>query len=128
MPDAPSALDLFSVGIGPSSSHTVGPCEPPGGSSSGSATAACSPDRPGRSPALRVARRHRPRPRVGSRVLLGLEGEDPETLDTEHAVARVATLRAERSIHLAGTRRIDFDPDRDLTMHGPPPVPGHPTG
>ena len=61
-------------------------------------------------------------------VLLGLEGEDPETVDTEHAVARVATLRAERSIRLAGTRRIDFDPDADLTLHRRSRLPGHPNG
>jgi L-serine dehydratase len=124
-----SALDLFSVGIGPSSSHTVGP--------------------------MRAARRFVIGLRDGGlldrtvrvesqlygslgatghghgsdrAVLLGLEGEDPETVDTEHAVARVATLRAERSIRLAGTRRIDFDPDGDLTMHRRTALPGHPNG
>ena len=124
-----SALDLFSVGIGPSSSHTVGP--------------------------MRAARRFVVGLRDGGlldrttrvetqlygslgatghghgsdrAVLLGLEGEDPETVDTEHAVARVATLRAERSIRLAGTRRIDFDPDGDLTMHRRTALPGHPNG
>ena len=86
------------------------------------------PDRPGRGPAhgsLGATGHGHGSDRA---VLLGLEGEDPETVDTEHAVARVATLRAERSIRLAGTRRIDFDPDGDLTMHRRTALPGHPNG
>jgi L-serine dehydratase len=124
-----SALDLFSVGIGPSSSHTVGP--------------------------MRAARRFavalkelgllERTTRVHAQlygslgatghghgsdraVLLGLEGEDPETVDTVRALDRVAQVRSERSLLLAGMHRVSFDADTDLVMHRRQSLPTHPNG
>ena len=124
-----SALDLFSVGIGPSSSHTVGPMRAARRFVIGLRDGGLL-DRTARVETQLYGSLGATGHGHGSdrAVLLGLEGEDPETVDTEHAVARVATLRAERSIRLAGTRRIDFDPDGDLTMHRRTALPGHPNG
>ena len=124
-----SALDLFSVGIGPSSSHTVGPMRAARRFAAGLASSGLL-DRTVRVDAQLYGSLGATGHGHGSdrAVLLGLEGEDPETVDTERAVARVDTLRAERSIRLAGTRRIDFEPDADLTMHRRTALPGHPNG
>ena len=124
-----SALDLFSVGIGPSSSHTVGPMRAARRFAAGLASSGLL-DRAARVDAQLYGSLGATGHGHGSdrAVLLGLEGEDPETVDTERAVARVDTLRAERSIRLNGTHRIDFDPDEDLTMHRRKALPGHPNG
>lgn len=124
-----SVLDLFSVGIGPSSSHTVGPMRAAHRFASGL-------ERDGllTSTTRVFAQLFGSLGATGHghgsdrAVLLGLEGEDPESVDTEHAVARVDLLRQERCLHLAGTHRIDFDPDSDLIMHRRKSLPAHPNG
>ncbi|MFB2573117.1 L-serine ammonia-lyase [Micrococcus sp. IITD107] len=129
-----SVLDLFSVGIGPSSSHTVGPM------------------RAGRRFALGLVERGlvEATERIhvqlfgslgatghghGSdrAVLLGLEGEDPETVDTERANSRVESMKAERRLSLAGGpeqggKDLAFDPEADLVMHRRKSLPYHPNG
>jgi L-serine dehydratase len=124
-----SALDLFSVGIGPSSSHTVGPM------------------RAARRFALAlselglldvtirvVAQLYGSLGATGHghgsdrAVLLGLEGEDPETVDTDRAMERVGQVRASGRLCLAGVRDIDFDTDEDLVMHRRRSLPTHPNG
>lgn len=124
-----SAFDLYSVGIGPSSSHTVGP--------------------------MRAARRFVQRlddeglltfvsrvraelfgslgatgHRHGSdkAVVLGLEDEDPATVDTERADGRVAEVRAGSTLLLAGKHRIGFDSDADLVLHRRKSLSAHPNG
>ena len=61
-------------------------------------------------------------------VVLGLEGEDPETVDTATRRARVEAVRAERGSRLDGTHQIDFDPDVDLLLHRRRTLPAHPNG
>jgi L-serine dehydratase len=61
-------------------------------------------------------------------VLLGLEGEDPETVDTDRVEERVARIRAERRLRLAGRHQIDCDPARDLVLHRRRALPYHPNG
>ncbi|MFE7835441.1 serine dehydratase beta chain [Streptomyces sp. NPDC057474] len=118
-----SAFDLYSVGIGPSSSHTVGP--------------------------MRAARRFvglleeegllpsvsRVRAELfgslgatghghGSdkAVVLGLEDEDPATVDTDRADGRFAQVRESRTLLLAGKHRIGFDSDTDLQQRRAAPT------
>ncbi|GAB97183.1 L-serine dehydratase [Kineosphaera limosa] len=124
-----SVLDLFSIGIGPSSSHTVGPM------------------RAGRRFAIGLQRDGQlaevARVSVGlfgslgatgrghgsdRAVLLGLEGADPETVDVEHAVGRVEAIRAAGELTLLGEHRIDFDAEADLVLHLRKSLPGHPNG
>ena len=110
---AVSVFDLFSIGIGPSSSHTVGPMRA----------------------ALRFVRRL-PLTDVAAvrvelygslgatgaghgtpgAVVLGLEGAHPETVDPDEAHARIAHVSSERRLRLAGEVSIDFD----MTMERQP--------
>jgi L-serine dehydratase len=123
-----SVFDLFSVGIGPSSSHTVGPMRAARRFVDGL-------DRDGLLPAVgRVcvelfgslgATGHG----HGSEkaVILGLEGEEPETVDTRTADERAARVRTDASIALLGNHHIGFSAD-DLVMHRRRSLPAHPNG
>ncbi|WNM41453.1 L-serine ammonia-lyase [Micromonospora halotolerans] len=124
-----SVFDLFSVGIGPSSSHTVGPMRAARTFVAGLKADGQLAD------VVRVqaelfgslgATGHG----HGSdrAVLLGLEGEVPETVDTDSVGPRVERIRAQRRLSLMGSQEIDFDPDRDLVLHRRRSLPYHPNG
>jgi L-serine dehydratase len=124
-----SAFDLYSVGIGPSSSHTVGPMR----------AAKRFADRLAEAGLLHGVARVRAE-LFGSlgatghghgspkAVVLGLEGEDPATTDTDVADLRLDRLREERLLTLAGSRRVPFELDNDLVMHRRRSLPAHPNG
>jgi L-serine dehydratase len=124
-----SVFDLFTIGIGPSSSHTVGP--------------------------MRAARRFgerlaelglldgTARVRVelfGSlaatgrghgtdrAVLMGLEGETPEEIDPDGVLARVAAIRSSGRLALLGRREIAFREGEDLIFHRTELLPLHSNG
>ena len=114
---AVSAFDLFKIGIGPSSSHTVGPMRAAGrfarrlglvGVFERTARVRVelygSLGATGRGHATDVA------------VLLGLEGEEPDTVDVATIADRVETIRRAGRLRLGGTREIAFDPEADLVF------------
>ncbi|MCG5447105.1 L-serine ammonia-lyase [Micromonospora sp. NIE79] len=124
-----SVFDLFSVGIGPSSSHTVGPMRAArtfvGGLKADgllSDTARVQAELFGSLGATGHGHGS------GPAVLLGLAGESPETVDTDTVGPRVERIRAERRINILAAHEIDFDPDRDLTLHRRRSLPYHPNG
>lgn len=113
-----SVFDLFKVGIGPSSSHTVGPMK---AAHLFASRLAASRDIE-RTAAVRCelygslgATGHG----HGSvkAVALGLEGERPESVDPVAADPRVAAIRAEGRLRLAGIHPIDFSIDDDIVLH-----------
>ena len=132
MPEGPvnlSVFDLFKVGIGPSSSHTVGPMIA----------------------AWRFAARLRDAgeladvARVGvdlygslaltgrghatdKAVLLGLSGEQPELVDPDAADAIVEVVRGTDTVRLAGERPVPFREPDDLRFHDDETLPFHPNG
>ncbi|MBD0421071.1 L-serine ammonia-lyase [Streptomyces sp. TRM S81-3] len=124
-----SVFDLFSIGIGPSSSHTVGPMRA----------------------ARMFARRLRNEELLGSvatvraelygslgatghghgtpkAVLLGLEGESPRTVDVETADERVGTIKATGRLRLLGDHEIAFSFDDDMVLHRRKALPYHANG
>jgi L-serine dehydratase len=126
---AVSVFDLFTIGIGPSSSHTVGPMR-----------AARMFVRRLRADGLLDRTARVQAELFGSlgatghghgspkAVVLGLEGEDPATVDTDRAESRLDDIRASRSLVLAGKARVPFDVDEDLVMHRRRSLPAHPNG
>ncbi|HSN42853.1 MAG TPA: L-serine ammonia-lyase, partial [Propionibacteriaceae bacterium] len=66
----------------------------------------------------------------GSRaaVMLGLEGELPEMVDTVRAPLRAAEITANQEIFLGGRLAIPFDVEDDLVLHRNRTLPGHPNG
>ncbi|MEU9312530.1 L-serine ammonia-lyase [Streptomyces sp. NPDC048256] len=124
-----SVFDLFSIGIGPSSSHTVGPMRA----------------------ARMFARRLRGEGLLDSvasvrcelygslgatghghgtpkAVLLGLEGSSPRTVDVEGADDRVEQIKGSGRLRLLGSHEIPFSFDEDLVLHRRKALPYHANG
>ncbi|WP_426227363.1 L-serine ammonia-lyase [Pseudarthrobacter sp. DSP2-3-2b1] len=124
-----SALDLFSVGIGPSSSHTVGPMRAAKQFADGlkgggllSSTTRVQAELFGSLGA--TGRGH------GSdkAVVLGLQGLDPETVDTSTADDQVAAAALDAELRIGGDHRVDFNWDEDVVLHRRKSLPAHPNG
>jgi L-serine dehydratase len=124
-----SVFDLFSIGIGPSSSHTVGPMR-----AAGRFVAALAEDglldRTTRVQSELFGSLGATGHGHGSynAVLWGLEGEDPETVDVGTGPQRATEITSARRLRLGGTHEIDFDPDNDLILHRRRSLPFHPNG
>ncbi len=127
---AVSTFDLYKIGIGPSSSHTVGPMR----------AAARFVERwlvePGR-----LADVARVRAEVfGSlaltgrghgtdkAVLMGLEGQWPDRIDPDIIPSALERIRGGRQVLLAGQHPIPFDEKRDLVMNKRQKLPFHTNG
>jgi L-serine dehydratase len=124
-----SAFDLYSVGIGPSSSHTVGPMRAAKRFTDGLVESGRLGDvrriRAELFGSLGATGHGHGSPRA---VVLGLEGEDPATVDTDLAASRLDAIRSSRILRLAGTTPVPFDVDEDLVMHRRRSLPAHPNG
>jgi len=124
-----SVLDLFSVGIGPSSSHTVGPMRAAkrfadGLERDGELTAVVRVETELFGSLGATGRGH------GSdkAVVLGLQGQDPETVDTATADDQVAAAALGAQLMLAGRHRVDFNFETDVVLHRRKSLPAHPNG
>jgi L-serine dehydratase len=123
-----SVFELFRIGIGPSSSHTVGPMR-------AARTFALGLHSQGALERVAAVRAEL----FGSlgatgkghgsdkAVILGLEGEEPDKVDPTTIGARVEAVRREGSLSLLGRHRIAF-PDTNLVFHRHKSLPFHPNG
>ncbi|KAF9897592.1 hypothetical protein BX616_005304 [Lobosporangium transversale] len=124
-----STFDLFSIGIGPSSSHTVGPM---------------------RAAKIFVTdlKDHKVLDKVATlridlfgslaltgighgtpdSILMGMEGESPESVETSTIQARLKAIDEQKALTLDSTNRIKFDPAKDLVFHYFESLPQHPNG
>ena len=124
-----SALDMFSVGIGPSSSHTVGPMRAAGQFTDGLRRDGLLDDVQRVQAELfgslgATGHGH------GSdkAVILGLQGNRPETVDTDTADQQVADASSAGRLVLPGGRSVAFSRSDDVTMHRRRSLPAHPNG
>jgi len=121
-----SIFDLFKIGIGPSSSHTVGPMR------AAHTFATTLPD---------IHRVTRVQAELyGSlaltgighctdrAILLGLAGERPDTIDPDTIDSLLDKTRAQHQLHLGGSHVIPFHESTDLLFHYDQLLPGHPNG
>lgn len=120
-----SVFDIFKIGIGPSSSHTMGPWR-------------------AAQRFLRDIRLHDAQSvqvelygslaKTGKghgtdlAVLLGLNGDDPVTIPVEAVQTNLQHIRDTRTIHLGGQRTLPLDPDRDVIFHYDQTLPYHANG
>ena len=127
--DMISVFDMFSVGIGPSSSHTVGPMR----------AAAAFVDELARDGLLnevteiktdlygslgQTGKGHG----TGKAVILGLMGEKPESVDVESIDHWLETIAREESLNANGQHKIYF-PQRDaIVFHRRKTLPKHANG
>ncbi|WP_395669721.1 L-serine ammonia-lyase [Rhodoferax sp.] len=124
-----SVFDLFKIGIGPSSSHTVGPMK----------AAAMFAGRLREDGLLDTIARVEVR-MYGSlgatgkghgtdkAVMLGLEGLMPDTIDPDTIEPRLKAMRAAGKIQLAGTHPLAFSEKNDLTFLRREALPFHSNG
>lgn len=124
-----SVFQLFKIGLGPSSSHTVGPM------------------RAAREFALKLRQRQMLPSISGIRtelfgslaatgrghgtdkaVLLGLMGDQPDTVDTEQVDARVAQVLQSRSLRVLQDRQVPFVEKEHLIFHRGKRLPFHTNG
>jgi L-serine dehydratase len=124
-----SVFDIFKIGIGPSSSHTMGPMNA------------------ARSFVLKLAAREllsrttqvsaqlygslalTGRGHCTDRaILLGLEGMSPDTIDSGAVDATLKRIRDEGRIRLLGQHEIAFDEPLNLLFHMDQVLPGHSNG
>jgi L-serine dehydratase len=123
-----SVFDMFKIGIGPSSSHTVGPMRAARAFASGLADDGLLPRvtrvRAELFGSLGATGRGHGSDRA---VVLGLEGEDPETVETAVIDERVAAVRDRETIFLLGEHEAGFAAG-DLVLHRRQSLPYHPNG
>ena len=122
-----SVFDMFKVGVGPSSSHTMGPM----------VAAArfldllrASPFHPsGVKASLHGSLAFTGVGHATDRAtILGLAGFEPATYDAEKADATLAAITATHRISPPGLPDLRFDPKSDLTFDYGPALPGHANG
>jgi L-serine dehydratase len=124
-----SVLDIFKIGVGPSSSHTMGPMN-----------AACAFVRDLESRGLLERTEKVAAQLYGSlaltgrghctdrAVLLGLEGQQPATVDPDTMEPTLERIRSTGRLRLAGTKEVSFDEPLDLLFHRDQILPQHPNG
>ena len=119
-------FDLFKIGVGPSSSHTVGP--------------------------MLAARRFLLESKhlfqakkvqvalygslaltgtghaTDKAVILGLMGETPQEVAPESVEEKLAQLHSTHKMRLLGEYPVNFDPNTDILWHKKEVLPGHPNG
>jgi L-serine dehydratase len=122
-----SIFDIFKIGIGPSSSHTVGPMK--AAREFVNQLAASS------------AGVHKIEVRLygslaftgkghgtDSAILLGLSGEAPDTIDPDAVDTILGNIKDEKRLDLPGIGRINFDPGADLIFDFGEPLSRHTNG
>jgi len=124
-----SVLDLYTIGVGPSSSHTVGPMRA-GNRFVARLSEAGLLDQTARVEAhlygslALTGKGHG----TDKATLLGLKGETPEALDVDAAPAMIDTIREQQKLKLGGTHEVPFHEKEDLLFHRLESLPEHPNG
>ncbi|WP_376693890.1 L-serine ammonia-lyase [Wenzhouxiangella sp. EGI_FJ10409] len=126
---AVSIFDLFKIGIGPSSSHTVGPMRAAGIFVSRLRES----DRLDRVARVRTdlfgSLGHTGRGHGSDRaVILGLEGEVPDQVDPDHIPERMDAIGGSGRMRLGNEHEIAVDLRKDLVFHKRQTLPHHPNG
>lgn len=123
-----SVLDMFSIGLGPSSSHTVGPMRAAAQFINGldsdtvAATTRAKVELFGSLGATGIGHHS------DTAVILGLAGHDPATIVPEQVDDIIAGVENSGTLQLAGTKTINFDRAHDVILNLSKSLPGHPNG
>lgn len=124
-----SIFDLFSVGVGPSSSHTIGPMR----AARSFALQLDASDDLDRTASVLVelygslaltGRSHG----TDKAVLLGLEGQTPEGVDVDRVEGRLQGIRESRRLTILGKHPVELDESEQLVFRRSESLPYHPNG
>ncbi|MGB3541897.1 serine dehydratase beta chain, partial [Rubrivirga sp.] len=126
--EALSVFDMLKIGVGPSSSHTLGPWRAVqrwlGELKEGVLLEDVVHVRVHLYGSLALTGRGHC---TDQAVMLALLGFDPVTIEVEQIESLVAGLRERRVLEVAG-RPVAFDPETDIVFHGSERLPGHANG
>jgi len=127
--EALSVFDMFKIGVGPSSSHTLGPWK---------AALACVETVKSISPYLEIAKvqvlLYGSLAKTGKghgtdiAVILGLSGEDPETMDVDLINTKIASINQQKQLLFGGIKPIPFIIEEDIQFFYGESLPFHPNG
>lgn len=124
-----SVFDLFKIGIGPSSSHTVGPMKAARLFAISLQDAgylnSCERLQVDLYGSLGATGAGHGSPKA---IVLGLEGETPEAVDVDRIPDRVTRIKQSGVLQLLGRRPVTFNLREDLVMHRTESLPFHPNG
>ncbi len=125
-----SCFDLFKIGIGPSSSHTVGPMRAAARFVERWIVDNGDLERTARVRAevfgslAMTGRGHG----TDMALMMGLEGQWPDRIDPDVIPATLARIRGDKRIRLHGVHEIGFDEKHDLIMNKRQKLPFHTNG
>ena len=123
-----SVFDIFKIGIGPSSSHTVGPMRAARNFASNLQARGLLARTTGLAIELHGSLAETgPGHRTDMGIMLGLMGEAPDTVDPAAIPRLTGDVQATKSLTLWGDHRIDFDAAQ-VFSYRIKPMPEHPNG
>ncbi len=122
-----SIFDIFKIGVGPSSSHTVGPMKAAEAFiesvvANGAAVAKVQVTLYGS--LAYTGKGHA----TDSAILLGLEGSKPETIDPNTTDTRLRIIHRKKMLDVRGIGVLPFDPEHDLVFELHETLPRHTNG
>ncbi|MGI9427160.1 MAG: L-serine ammonia-lyase [Bythopirellula sp.] len=122
-----SVFDMFKIGIGPSSSHTMGPWRAAQQFLAELDAAGVLPDVNALSVDLygslaKTGKGHA----TDMGLLLGLSGEDPAAFDSRRRASLIAHIEETETLSLAGQFQVSFCPARDIRFLRDQQLPFHP--
>jgi L-serine dehydratase len=124
-----SVFDIFKIGVGPSSSHTMGPMNAARSFAQLLSTRALLERTTQVSAQLYGSLAFTGRGHCTDRaILLGLEGFSPDSIDPALAEAALKRIRTDGRIRLLGVHEISFDEPLNLLFHIDQVLPGHSNG
>lgn len=124
-----SVFDIFKIGIGPSSSHTMGPWRAAQRfvrdiRHNGQLDHIASVQVDLYGSLAKTGKGHG----TDLAVVLGLNGDDPETIPEDAVTSTFERIRRERRLLLGGQQALAFDPERDIFFHYSETLPYHANG
>jgi L-serine dehydratase len=124
-----SVFDIFKIGIGPSSSHTMGPMNAARGFVELLAARGLLANTAQVSAQLYGSLAHTGRGHCTDRaILLGLEGMSPDSIDSAAVETTLQRIRGAKRLRLLGRHEIEFDEPLNLLFHTDQVLPGHSNG
>ncbi len=125
--EAISVFDMFKIGVGPSSSHTLGPWR----AAQRFTNSLVEKDLLNGVKEIRVILYGSlAKTGIGHgtdiAVQLGLSGDDPVSFDVNNIVAKIADIKQMKKLLLTGKHEIDFDPAEDIEFLMGESLPFHP--
>tara|TARA_B100001996_G_scaffold328317_1_gene275528 strand:- start:4136 stop:5536 length:1401 start_codon:yes stop_codon:yes gene_type:complete len=124
-----SVFDLFKIGIGPSSSHTVGPMIAARrfilSIEESKQLEKVSRIKSEMYGSLGATGKAHGTPKA---IILGLEGEEPDQVDATLISKRIEEIYSVGKINLLGKKMIDYDHEADLKLYRRKSLPFHPNG